>query len=195
MGKTAKFDRLALASRAFELSARAQVVEAITGVSRRELEKIFYDLPALHENSGRMPDSPEWFLSANVVVAFHLAAFYSFFRAATARGIAPPDALITAYRKYLSRFGHDVRVDFNRAFLLVSMVEGLWRKETPALEAIQCPKCHGLYIGALGDGARQQQACPLCKVAKTFPTTTRVSGPLKHPALADLIDPPPHSTA
>lgn len=192
--KIGRFERLELANKALLLNARVRVIEQLTGLTRRELEKVFYDRPQFHANPGRNAGSVEWFLSANLIVAFHIASFYAIFRAILARGIAPGDALVTAYQKYLARFGHDVRLEFDRAFLLVSMVDGHWTKEAPLLEAIECNDCHALYIGALGDGKRRRGTCPLCKAARTFGRSSRVSTALTHPALRDLLLPMQQST-
>lgn len=193
--KLGRFERLELANKALLLNARVRVIEQLTGLTRRELEKVFYDRPQLHANHGRNADSVEWFLSANLIVAFHIASFYAIFRAILARGIAPEDSLVTAYQKYLARFSHDVRLEFDRAFLLVKMVDGHWTKAAPLLEAISCNDCHGLYIGALGDGKRCCGICPLCKTAKSFERSSRVSTALAHPALRNLLLQTHHLTA
>lgn len=187
MRKTGRFERLTLASKALLLNARVKVVVHITGLTRRELEKVFYDCPQFHVNPGRYPASSEWFVAASLIVAFHTAIFYSIFQAIVARDIPPGDALVAAYQKYQARFGHDLRIDFDRAFLLISFVDGHWTKDAPTLEAVDCRDCHGLYIGAVGEGQVRHSSCPLCKVASTFERSRRISIALAHPGLQALL--------
>lgn len=183
-----RFQRVDLANRALLLNARVNVIEQISGLTRRELEKVFYDRPQFRVNSGKNPASEEWFLSANIIVSFHLATFYSMFRAIESRGISPSEALVASYQKYLARFAHDIRIDFDRAFLLVSFVDGYWTKKGPLLQMVECNDCRGSYIGALGENDMSRHPCPLCKVANTFERNARVSVALTQPILRNIIE-------
>lgn len=187
MEKNTRFYRLQLANSALKFNARSKVIERITGLTQRELQRVFYDRPEYHHRSGRTHASPAWFTSVNLIVSYHAAWFYGLFRAITSRGIPPGEALVTAYEKYLARFGHDKRIDFDRAFFLITCVDGYWTTDEPALRPIECPECHGIYIGEFYDGKLNLGDCPLCRVAKSYEYSNRVKTALAHPALRDLL--------
>lgn len=182
-----RFRLLELAKQAFELGARTPVVQTITGLSRAELVRVFHSLPQMHSNPGRTPNSRDWIFRANLIVAVHIARFYAVFNYLQKSGIAPAEALVAAYRRYLQHMGHDVRLTFDRAFTLVTLVTGLWTDEEPALEPVICGVCESLYIGTIGQQPDSHK-CPLCQVTKAFDRNARIRAPLTHPMIREVLE-------
>jgi hypothetical protein len=182
------FRLLEMAKQAFELGARCNVVETITGLSRGELSRTFQSVPQMHANHGGMPSSANWFLNDNNhVIGVHVAHFYAYFFHQFERGISPLEALIVAYQRYFSRYAYDPRLAFDRAFLLITCVHRLWTMSAPTLEAVRCTECRSLFIGALGSSVVLHHNCPLCKLSKEFEKNVRIRGPLTNPILAELM--------
>lgn len=181
------FRMLELAKQAFDLGARCHVVKVITGLPRCELAKVFRGMPNLSANHGGMPRSPDWFVNdQNYVIKVHVAHFYAYFHHQYRRAIPPNEALIASYRRYVARYAHDPRLDFDRAYVLVSCVHGLWSRAEPTLEAARCADCGALHIGAVGLAMMRHHDCPFCKVSRDFERQIRMSAPLTHPVLRRL---------
>lgn len=164
--KARRWHAMELAKTAIELGARLSIVSAITGLPKWELRLHFCngDLPAPY--IGRAPWSPDWYLKQKVVVEIHAAVFYASFQAIRQLGYPASDALVTSYKCYLRRFGYDPRLSFDRAFELVTHIDGLWTQSPPTLTTVACRICGSAFLRRRERPVRSAQ-CPFCKLART----------------------------
>lgn len=156
------------AKRALQLGARLKVVEKITGVERSELLRLFFSKGEPRKSPGASPASAEWFQHVSIPRAVHVAAFYARFDKLRASGHNAAISLIKAYELYLRAHGRDVKhvISFDRAFDLVTHVDGIWTEQTPELEAVLCARCESLFITTPGIRRLQAKECPICKVTR-----------------------------
>jgi hypothetical protein len=83
----------------------------------------------------------------------------------TAEGIAPAQALITAFRHYNSVVDQP-SFSFDEAFFVVSNLDGIWAASTRTLELGACRRCGCLHL--LPHGAAPAAAgCPYCRPHRT----------------------------
>ncbi len=157
---------MALAKEAIELGARVSVVSAFTGLPKYELQRLFCDTQTPGVSGGRHPWSPYWYLTRRVVVEVQAALFYACFRAIRQLGHPASDALVTSYKIYLRHFGHDPRLSFDRAFELITHVEGLWTVEPARLMPVVCHECKSIHITPRQDEPMGTGECPFCKVVR-----------------------------
>jgi len=159
--------QLRFAEEAFAQGARGKVVEKITGLTRTEISRVFTDEAQLHSNTGRMPSSIDWFVAKrNNLASVHASHFYSYFWHQIDRGIDALEALIVAFRLYSKKCISSEKMDFDRAFFLVTAIHGFWVQERPLLETARCADCESLHIGYLGLRNTGRRNCPICKACR-----------------------------
>jgi flagellar transcriptional activator FlhC len=172
---------------ALNLGARTQVVERITGIGHGELLRIFFDSSDNRKSPGGFPSSAEWFINANLITAVHATDLYAVFDKLRQAGNPPAEALIKAFEKYSTKYHHDPRLSFDRAFHLICHVDGLWTQDEPELQALACYRCQSIYVAAKWKVARSCDACPMCKLAQRFEASVRVSSRFSPPGLTKLF--------
>ena len=164
--KARRWRTLALAREAVELGARVAVTSAFTGVPRAEVQRLFYGRSITGRSPGRIPYSPYWYVTESLFVQIQSAFFHASFRTLRELGHPPAEALVAAYKHYRRHFGHDLRLSFDRAFELVTHLDGLWAKDPPRLMTIVCRGCRATYLSPRGDEPVGTGECPFCKVAR-----------------------------
>ena len=110
--------------------------------------------------------------------------FAAKYRLLTAEGIAPAQALITAFRHYGSVVSQP-SFSFDEAFFVVSNLDGIWAASTRTLELGACRRCGCLHLlphGAAPAAAVVPTAGPTVptarpRVSRRIRTTRR-----QHPA-------------
>jgi flagellar transcriptional activator FlhC len=171
---------------ALSLGARMSVVEKVTGIDRSELIRIFTEPKEHRKSCGNSPKSIGWFIRANLLVTIQTAHFYAIFSQLRDAGILPAEALIKAYEKYFQNFEHDVRLSFDRAFQLVSLVDGYWTKGTPLLQKSVCNRCGALYL-VERRGESSVKDCPLCELSSRYARSVRLSRTVPSPSLVAMF--------
>jgi hypothetical protein len=159
------FRRLAIARDALDLGARRSVVQQITGLSETELRRVFGACPALTANRGGRPSSVEKLFQGREI-HLHASDFYNGFHHLLHRGVLPDEAMVVSYRRYRARHAGDVRLDFDRAFTVVTAVCRLWTTAAPALKPLRCVVCGALYLAPVGANPNDERPCTYCKVAR-----------------------------
>jgi hypothetical protein len=173
---------------ALSLGARKSVVERLTGIDHAELLRNFSGPKAKRESrksAGRAPQSSAWFVNANLIVRVQAAEFYAIFDKLRSAGNRPAESLIKGYEKFSQRHSYDLRLSFDRAYHLTSLVDGLWSSAKPELRLAVCGSCQSIFIA--GRTATSGDDCAMCLVNKKFYRSRRVSGPLTPPNLAAIF--------
>jgi hypothetical protein len=83
-------------------------------------------------------------------------------------GLAAGEALVFAYRAYQAATLPPYRISLDRAFNLVSYIDGIWLANAPALSVLTCPGCGCEFIAAVGTVAHPGEPCPFCKLLERF---------------------------
>ncbi len=165
--KARRWRTMALAREAIELGARVSIATAFTGLPKYEVQRLFCDTDTPGVSSGRQPWSAGWYLTESVAVEIQAAYFYACFRTIRELGHPAADALVSGYKHYRRHFGHDLRLSFDRAFELITHVEGLWSTDPPRLMTIVCHACKSTFLTLRADEPVGTGECPFCKVART----------------------------
>ena len=76
--------------------------------------------------------------------------------------LAAGEALVFAYRAYQAATLPPYRISLDRAFNLVSYIDGIWLASAPALSVLTCPGCGCEFIAAVGTVAHPGEPCPFC---------------------------------
>jgi hypothetical protein len=182
--------QLKFAEEAFAQGARCKVVEKITGLTRTEISRVFTDEAQLHTNTGRMPSSIDWFVAKrNNLAGVHASHFYSYFWHQIDRGIDALEALIVAFRLYSKKCISSEKMDFDRAFLLVTVTHGFWIQKKPSLEAARCADCESLHIGYLGLRNTGRRNCSICKARRADKRNAKGSLSAKNDHQLALVSP------
>ena len=84
------------------------------------------------------------------------------------------DALVLAYRAYQAATLPPYRISLDRAFNLVSYIDGIWLASAPTLSVLTCPGCGCEFIVAVGTVAHPGAACPFCKLLERFHLDHRI---------------------
>lgn len=166
------FRRLDIAREALDLGARRVVVEQITGLSTGELRHVFGKCPALTTNNGGRPSSVDKLFHMRVM-HLHASDFYNGFHHLLHRGVPPDEAMVVAYRHYQRRHSGDVRLDFDRAFSVVTAVYRLWTATPPSLKPLRCNDCGALFLAPIGATAAAETPCTYCRVAERLNRPSR----------------------
>ncbi|WP_256081003.1 FlhC family transcriptional regulator [Massilia sp. YIM B04103] len=175
---------LQLAKSCVEFGARIKTVSRITGLNRPLLRELFYrDVPSA---SGRWPESCDWYHMGSTIERAEASVFAAICTTLlTEHHYRPGDALVAGYRMYAERCVEVPRISFERAFNLVSELQGIWNCSSPQLAMRACGICHSRYLVALGDCSADQSGCVFCKLLKRYWRDTRIQAhflPLPAPA-------------
>lgn len=173
---------------ALNLGARRGVVERITGIRHSELMRLFCNSTDHRKSPGGFPCSAEWYIKANLITVVHATDFYATFDKLRKAGNPPAEALIKAFEKYAKKYHHDRRLTFDRAFHLITHVDGLWATGQPELQAFPCDRCGSIYVAARWKVARTFEECPMCRLAKKYVSSVRVSRRLSTNGLGKLFE-------
>lgn len=157
------FRRLDIAREALDLGARRSVVQQLTGISETELRRVFGACPALTANSGGRPSSIDKLFHGRQV-HLHASDFYNGFHHLFHRGAPPDEAMLVAYRRYQDRHAGSVRLGFDRAFWIVTLVCQLWTTTRPSLTPLRCNACGALHLAPVGTSAANGTPCTYCTV-------------------------------
>jgi hypothetical protein len=88
--------------------------------------------------------------------------------------LAAGEALVFAYRAYQAATLPPYRISLDRAFNLVSYIDGIWLASAPALSVLTCPGCGCEFIAAVGTVAHPGEPCPFCKLLERFHLDHRI---------------------
>ncbi len=155
------------------LGARIRTIHHITGVSTRELLRLLFtdrNLPP----RGRTPDTREWYHSANLLCRTEASVIVTNFRRLHAMEFSAGEALVCAYRYYLSVYRSPRRISFDRAFDLVSHTEGIWIATVTSFSVIACPACGSDFLDSLGSPSGSNMHCPFCRLLQRVDRDPRV---------------------
>lgn len=163
------------------LGARLKTIHLITGIPPRQVQRLFFPDPRTIPR-GRAPDSAEWYHGANLILRTDACLIGAKYRQLRSQGLSAGEALVFAYRAYQAATLPPYRVSLDRAFSLVSYVEGIWLARMPALSILTCPDCGCEFIAAIGTMPRAGKACPFCKLLERFHLDHRIqaSYPVRH---------------
>jgi len=103
-----------------------------------------------------------------------------------ALGFGEGEALVTAYKHYLSVCGESHRISFDRGFDLVSHTEGIWVARTASFTLTPCRACACEFLAALGERSVGDSQCPFCRLVKRYLGDPRVQACFRVRALPDL---------
>ncbi len=164
-----RFDRVEIARQAYDLGARNSLVEVLTGISLPDLRRALGHHPSMSTKPSGMPFSLDTIVFHSRQTHLHASDYFNGVYHLLLRGIAPADALLQAFRLYLDRHPGQTLIDFNRAFLVVRGVTGLWSTSPPELTAARCERCRALSLAPLGSRRIAGDDCSFCKLCCLAP--------------------------
>ncbi|MDE1543973.1 FlhC family transcriptional regulator [Dechloromonas agitata] len=155
------------------LGARLKTIHIMTGLPPRQVQRLFFP-DARTIPRGRAPDSAEWYHGTNLILRTDACLIGAKYRQLRNQGLTASEALILAYRAYQSVTQPPYRISLDRAFNLVSYVDGIWLTHTPTLSVLTCPGCGCEFIAAIGTTIHPGEACPFCKLLERFHVDHRI---------------------
>ncbi len=141
------------------LGARQRTIAWLTGLPTSFIFHNIYDAEHLPPR-GRPPFAEDFIFRSSLRVQAEVGMFAAKYRLLTAEGIAPAQALITAFRHYRSVI-RQPSFSFDEAFFVVSNLDGIWAATTRTLELGACRRCSCLHL--LPHGAAPAAGCPFCR--------------------------------
>lgn len=178
-----------LAKQLAALGARLKTIHLITGIPPRQVQSLFFPDPRSIPR-GRAPDSAEWYHSANLILRTDACLIGARYRQLRNQGLAAGEALVFAYRAYQGATLPPYRISLDRAFNLVSYIDGIWLTSAPALSVLTCSRCGCEFIAALGTVAHRGEACPFCKLLERFHLDHRIQASYPARPTLDLTERP-----
>ena len=175
-----------LAKQLAALGARLKTIHLITGIPPRQVQSLFFP-DARSIPRGRAPDSAEWYHGANLIVRTDACLIGAKYRQLRVQGLTAGDALVLAYRAYQATTQPPHRVSLDRAFNLVSYIDGIWLASAPALSVLTCPGCGCEFIAAVGTVAHGD-TCPFCKLLERFHLDHRIQASYPARATRDMTE-------
>lgn len=164
---------LGLAKECAALGARLRTISYVTGLPHGQLVQLFFaDHKAVPR--GRPPDSPDWYHSANLLYRTEASIVASIYRRIRELDFGPAEALVAAYKHYLSMHHGAPRISFDRAFDLAAHLDGLWLVRAPSFSLATCPTCASQYLTAVGAAPVTNQECPFCKLLHRYRRDPRI---------------------
>ena len=127
-----------------------------------------------HHPARTRPDSAEWYHGANLILRTDACLIGARYRQLRNQGLASGEALVFAYRAYQAATLPPYRISLDRAFNLVSYIDGIWLANAPALSVLTCPECGCEFIAAVGTVAHPGEPCPFCKLLERFHLDHRI---------------------
>ncbi len=167
------------------LGGRPSTVEALTGLQHKDVVRIFFDD---HESipCGNKPFSADWLHKCNLIDRIQASLLLATFRRVTECGIPRDEALLTAFRLCVARFGSPsspgdqdsdssprFRINLDRAFALVCHLEGIWAAKSACLALSTCDQCGSDYVHFVRARSPAIADCPFCNVIRRFPLDPR----------------------
>jgi len=156
-----------LAKQLAALGARLKTIHLITGIPPRQVQSLFFPDPRSIPR-GRAPDSAEWYHGANLILRTDACLIGAKYRQLRTQGLAAGEALVLAYRAYQAATLPPYRISLDRAFNLISYIDGIWLATAPTLSVLTCPSCGCEFIAAVGTVAYPGDACPFCRLFERF---------------------------
>lgn len=163
------------------LGARLKTIHIMTGLPPRQVQRLFFP-DARTIPRGRAPDSADWYHGTNLILRTDACLIGAKYRQLRNQGLTTSEALILAYRAYQSVIRPPYRISLDRAFNLVSYIDGIWLARAPTLTILTCPGCGCEFIAAIGTTIHPGEACPFCKLVERFHVDHRIqaSYPARH---------------
>lgn len=155
------------------LGARLKTIHLITGIPPRQVQTLFFPDPRSIPR-GRAPDSAEWYHGANLILRTDACLIGAKYRQLRVQGLTAGEALVLAYRAYQAATLPPYRISLDRAFNLVSYIDGIWLATAPTLSVLACPSCGCEFIATVGTVAHPGEACPFCKLLERFHLDHRI---------------------
>ena len=146
------------------LGARQRTIAWLTGLPTSFIFHNIYDAEHLPPR-GRPPYTEDFIYRSSLRVQAEVGMFAAKYRLLTAEGIAPAQALITAFRHYMSVVLQP-SFSFDEAFFVVSNLDGIWAAATRTLELGACRRCGCLHLLPRG-AAPATAGCPCCRPHRT----------------------------
>jgi flagellar transcriptional activator FlhC len=162
-----------LARQLAALGARLKTIHAVTGIPPRQAQRLFFP-DARSIPRGRAPDSAEWYHGANLILRIDACLVGARYRQLRGQGLTAGEALVFAYRAYQAVTQPPCRISLDRAFNLVSYIDGIWLASAPALSVLTCPHCNCEFLAAFGTAVHHSQVCPFCKLQERFHLDHRI---------------------
>lgn len=169
------------------LGARLKTIHIITGLPPRQVQRLFYP-DARTIPRGRAPDSAEWYHGANLILRTDACLIGAKYRQLRNQGLTAGEALILAYRSYQSATRPPYRISLDRAFNLVSYIDGIWLARAPTLTILTCPGCGCEFIAAIGTTIHPGEACPFCKLLERFHVDHRIQASYPPRPVVDMTE-------
>ncbi|WP_407277584.1 FlhC family transcriptional regulator [Aromatoleum evansii] len=176
-----------LAKQLAALGARLKTIHLITGIPPRQVQALFFPDPRSIPR-GRAPNSAEWYHGANLILRTDACLIGAKYRQLRVQGLTAGDALVLAYRAYQATTQPPHRISLDRAFNLVSYIDGIWLATAPTLSVLPCPSCGCEFIAAVGTVAQPDDACPFCKLLERFHLDPRIQASYPARATRDMTE-------
>ncbi len=177
---------LDLATQCAKLGARTRTIRLLTGLSDTQLGHLFLQPPE-GKRRGRHPYSLDWYHTAKLQSRAEASAIVSLYRKLHQRGIAPPLALVGAYKHYLQSCKSSPLVCFDRAFDLVANATGQWLASGKGFSVFTCAACKSEYLTCLSSPPLSNNDCPFCKLLRRYKKHSHIPRiPLSPKILVDI---------
>jgi Flagellar transcriptional activator (FlhC) len=150
---------LETANECVRLGARQRTIAWITGLPTSFIFRSVFDEqhPAPR---GRPPYAEDFIFRSSLKVQAEAGVFAAKYHLLVSEGIAPAQALITAFKHYRSVVPNGL-VSFDEAFFLVSNLDGIWAASESTIELGKCRRCGCMHV--VPRGAAGAIGCPFCK--------------------------------
>ena len=162
-----------LAKHLAALGARLKTIHLITGIQPRQVQSLFFP-DARSIPRGRAPDSAEWYHGANLILRTDACIIGAKYKQLRNQGLTAGESLILAYRSYQAATLPPYRISLDRAFNLVSYIDGIWLAREPTLSILTCSACNCEFIAAVGTVTQPGEACLFCKLVERFHVDHRI---------------------
>lgn len=162
-----------LAKQLADLGARLKTIHLITGIPPRQVQRLFFP-DARTIPRGRAPDSADWYHGANLILRTDACIIAAKYHQLRHQGITAGEALILAYRAYQAATLPPYRISLDRAFNLLSYLDGIWLAREPTLSILTCSRCRCEFIAAIGTAPHRGEACLFCKLVERFHVDHRI---------------------
>jgi len=147
------------------LGARPRTIEWITGLPPSFILRSVFD-KTHRAPRGRPPYTEEFIFRASLKVQAEISIFALRYRQLKADGFSPAQSLLTAYRHHLTVI-KTASFCFDEAFFLVSNLDGIWARRSPAIDLCECLRCGCTHIVPMGSKAKS--GCPFCRAHVVAP--------------------------
>ena len=80
------------------------------------------------------------------------------------------------------------RISLDRAFNLVSYIDGIWLAREPTLSILTCSACNCEFIAAIGTVTPPGEACLFCKLVERFHVDHRIQASYPVHSVIDMAE-------